>query len=74
MKNKQNEEPIYEVKIIFIDEQLEIEVIMDCRTISAHKFRVRSGFKQYDVILTKKTISANKNNEFIYRRKYTNTR
>ena len=26
---------------------------MDCRTVSAHKFRTRLGFKQYDVILTK---------------------
>ena len=27
---------------------------MDCRTTSAHKFRTRLGFKQYDVVLTKK--------------------
>ena len=26
---------------------------MDCRTTSAHKFRTRLGFKQYDVILAK---------------------
>ena len=26
---------------------------MDCRTISAHKFTTRLGFKEYDVILTK---------------------
>ena len=26
---------------------------MDCRTTSAHKFRTRLGFKQYDVVLTK---------------------
>ena len=26
---------------------------MDCRTISAHKFRKRLEFKQHDVILTK---------------------
>ena len=26
---------------------------MGCRTTSAHKFRTRLGFKQYDVILTK---------------------
>ena len=26
---------------------------MDCRTTSAHKFRTKLGFKQYDVILTK---------------------
>ena len=27
-------------------------MLKDCRTISAHKFRTRLGFKQYDVILT----------------------
>ena len=32
---------------------MSIKVIMDCRTTSAHKFRTRLGFKQYDVILTK---------------------
>ena len=26
---------------------------MDWRTITAHKFRIRLGFKQWDVILTK---------------------
>ena len=26
---------------------------MDCKTTSAHKFRRRLGFKQYDLILTK---------------------
>ena len=26
---------------------------MDCRTTSPHNFRVRLGFKQYDVILKK---------------------
>ena len=26
---------------------------MNCRTTSAHTFRARLGFKQYDVILTK---------------------
>ena len=30
---------------------------MDCRTTSAHKFKTRLRFKQYDVILTKKTQS-----------------
>ena len=29
---------------------------MDCRTVSAHKFRTRLGFKQYDVILTQELI------------------
>ena len=36
-----------------IDGKLAIKVIMDCRATSAHKFRRRLGFKQYDVILTK---------------------
>ena len=27
---------------------------MDCRTTAAHKFRARLGFKQYDVVITKK--------------------
>ena len=38
---------------IFIDEKLAIKMIMDCRTTSAHNFRTRLGFKQYDVILIK---------------------
>ena len=29
---------------------------MDCRTTAAHKFGTRSGFKQYDVILTKEQL------------------
>ena len=37
----------------FIDKKLTIKVIMDCRTTSVCKFRIRLGFKQYDVILTK---------------------
>ena len=39
--------------MIFIDEKLPINVIIDCRITLAHKFRTRLGFKQYDVILTK---------------------
>ena len=38
---------------MFIDEKLAIKVTMDCRITSAHKFKTRLGFKQYDVILTK---------------------
>ena len=41
---------------ILIDEKLAIKVIMDCKTTSAHKFRTRLGFKQYDVILTKEQL------------------
>ena len=47
------EEPKKQVNRIFIEENLTIKVIMDCRTLSAHKFRTRLGFKPYDVILTK---------------------
>ena len=39
--------------ISFIDKKIANKVIMDCRTISAHKFRKRLEFKQHDVILTK---------------------
>ena len=41
-----------QVNRIFIDEKLAIKVIMDCRTTSAHKFRTRLEFKQYNVNLT----------------------
>ena len=47
------EERKKQVNRIFIDKKLAIKVIMDCRITSAHKFRTRLGFKQYDVILTK---------------------
>ena len=47
------DEPKKQRNGIFIDEKLVIKVIIDCRTTSAHKFRIRLGFKQYDVILTK---------------------
>ena len=38
---------------ISINEKLLVKEIMDCRTISIHKFRTRLTFKQYGVILTK---------------------
>ena len=41
-------------QVFVINEKLPIKVIMDCRTTSGYKFRARSVFKQYDVILTKK--------------------
>ena len=47
------EEPKKQVNKIFISKKLAIKVIMDCRTTSAHKFRTRLGFKQYDFISTK---------------------
>ena len=52
-----------QVNRTFMDEKLATKVIMDCRTISAHKLRSRLGLKQYDV--NKTTISINENNEFI---------
>ena len=57
------------VNRIFIDEKLAIKVIMDCRTTSAHKCGTRLGFNHCN----KKSISANKSNTFIWRRKYENT-
>ena len=39
--------------IIFMDEKSAIKLIVYCRTIRAHKFRTRLGFKDYDVFLTK---------------------
>ena len=53
---KQNglvEEQKKQCNIIFLDEKFAIKVIIDCRTTSAHKFRARLRFKQYDLILTK---------------------
>ena len=39
---------------IFVKEKFALKVIMDCRTIVAHKLKQkRLGFKLYDVILTK---------------------
>ena len=32
---------------------ISVKVIMDCETTLRHKFIIRLGFKQYDVILTK---------------------
>ena len=46
-------EPRKQCNGIFIDEELAIRVIMDCRTTLAYKFRTRLGFKQCDFILTK---------------------
>ena len=45
----------------FYRQNISNQSIMDGRTVSAHKFRTRLGFKHYDVTLTKK-ISTNKNN------------
>ena len=47
------DEPKKQSNKIFIKEKLAVEVIMDCRTTSAHAFRTRLGFKQHNVILTK---------------------
>ena len=50
------EEPKKQVNRVFIDKKIAVKVVMDCRTVSAHKFRTRLGFKQYDVILTQELI------------------
>ena len=36
-----------------MDGKLSVKTIINCRTISAHPFRTKLGFKQYDIILTK---------------------
>ena len=59
------EEPKKQVNRIFIHEKLAIKVIMDCRITSAHKCRTRSGFTTW-CHFNKGTISANKNNKFIW--------
>ena len=41
---------------IFIGEKLAVKVIMDYRTKSAHKFRTRLGFRQYDFTLVKEEL------------------
>ena len=46
---------------------------MYCRTTLTHKFRTGLRFKQYDTILTERTISAEKNNQFLWRIKYAST-
>ena len=46
---------------------------MNCRIIAAHKLRKYDVIKQYNVILTNKTITADENNKFIWRRRHANT-
>ena len=46
-------EPKKQPNITFTDEKLAVKVIIDCRVTSAHPFKKRLGFKQYDVVLTK---------------------
>ena len=48
------EQPRKQSNRTFIDKKLAVKVLVDCRTTSAQKVRTRLGFKQYDVILTKK--------------------
>ena len=59
MNNWKNKQTDY-----FFREELAIKVIMDCRTKAAHKFRTRSGFKQYDV--NQRTINANNIDLYFY--------
>ena len=50
---------------IFINKELIIKVIIDCRTTAVHKFRTRLGFKQYDVILNiEKSVLLDKKSSF----------
>ena len=70
------EKPRKQVNITFVDAKLAIKVIKDCRTTVAHKFRTRLGFKQYNVILTKKkklVLTKIMRKQFIWKRKYANT-
>ena len=46
-------EPKKQPNRIFIDTKLAIKSIMDCRTISAHRFKTNLGLNQYDIIFTK---------------------
>ena len=39
-----------QTNIFFIDKKLAIKVIMDCKTISAHKFRTKLRLKKYDFL------------------------
>lgn len=48
------DEPKKQSYIIFIYKELAPKVSIDGRPAAAHKNRARLGFKQYDVILTKK--------------------
>ena len=46
-------EPTKQVNRIFIDQKLEVKVVIDSRTTLAHKVRTRLQLKQHDVISTK---------------------
>ena len=54
---KQRDELVNEPKTqpnrIFMNKELAIKVTINWRTTTAHRFRTRLGFKQYDVFLTK---------------------
>ena len=49
---------------IFMGEVSVMKLIMDCRTTIAQNFITKLGLKQCDVILTKKTVSADENKNF----------
>ena len=50
---------------IFINNELIIKVIIDCRTTAVHKFRTILGFKQCDIILTiEQSVLLNKKSSF----------
>ena len=50
---------------IFVDEKLEIRVILVCRTTSAHKCRKNIWIQTIQYYFSKRTISADKHNGFI---------
>ena len=41
-----------------------VKVIMNSKTTSGHNFKATLGLKEFNIVLTKKIMSANKNNEF----------
>ena len=63
-KYELDEEPQKQVNRIFIDENLAIKVIMDCRTTSAHKLRTRLEFKLYVILTEEQSLLTKKMSSF----------
>ena len=66
------EEPKKQYNRISIYKKLAIKVIMDSRTTSAQKFRTRSRFTQYDVILTNEQSVLTKKTSFFTKKNCAN--
>ena len=66
------EEPKKQCNRISIHKKLAIRVVMDSRTTSAQKFRTRSRFSQYDVILTNEQSVLTKRTSFFTKKNYAN--